>query len=575
MDDYSAFQQLEDVDQELKRIVERQRGLLIHRNTLLPISRLPPEIISLVFRLIAPGPENKCLAFSQVCHHWRELALNNPQLWRSPIMAVPDLAVEMAERANGVPLNIYASSTGTGGIMLQRATVLATVIRSSAVRRLMLVTSSGSPIQTMSVLTDELALTSCDTLRYLDLQCDMDTEVAGTIGHPDCVFPLLRYLRLKHYVIPWSAGCYSNLLVLEITLKRRRGQGSHYMSIGFATNVLLRSPNLTKLVLTNVMYLGDTPDHPASLSELTAKVRLPNLTDMELHDTPYHLQCLFSSIETPNLSKLVVYVRTPDEQERVVKVQPLLRLIADNFAQSTIRTFQSVKFQVSTRYHIVKATGHEAHSSNSQDELQLSLHVPRSSVADILEVWTALSHRFSLDGLEKLMLRHSDPNDARLVQPLCSLIATNPTLKRLTVVSYAYIPFLECLMADPTSHFRNIETLHVREANMTYTPPVIVNGQQMSGLRRLAKVLKSLKNDQRPISKVNLHSCSVETPASEVFAKFSVVAQVFDEIIPGENTPESIMRGGGIFRLFTRVGPPRAITSGAANYVADLAELDA
>ncbi len=572
MDDYSVFQQVEDVDQELKRIVERQRGLLIHRNTLIPISRLPPEVLGLVFRLIAPGPENKCLAFSQVCHHWRELALNDPQLWRSPIMEIPELAAEMAERANGIPLDIYASSSGTGGIMLRRTTVLAT---DRAVGRLKLATSSGSPIQTVSVLTNWLALTSCDTLRYLDLQCDIDTEVAGIIGHPDSVFPLLRYLYLKHYVIPWSAGCYSNLLALEITLQRRRGQGSHYMSIGATTNVLLRSPNLTKLVLTNVMFLGDTPGHPASLPELTAKVRLPNLTDMELQDTPYHLQCLFSSIETPKLSKLVVYIRTPDEQERIVEVQPLLRLIADNLAQSTIRTFQSVKFQVSTRYHIVKATGHEAHSPNSQDELQLSLHVPRSSVTDILEVWTALSHRFSLDGLEKLMLRQSDPNDARLVRPLCSLVATNPTLKRLTVVSYAYIPFLECLMAEQTSHFRNIETLHVREANMTYAHPAIVNGQQMSGLRRLAKVLKSLKDKQRPISKANLHSCSVETPASEVFAKFGVVAQVFDEIIPGENTPESIMRGGGIFRLFTRVGPPRAITSGAANYVADLAELDA
>ena len=68
--------------------------LRVRRNALMPIYRLPPEIISLIFLSCMPtkddihsSPSRHAWiyswwkAISHVCHHWRDVALSTPALW--------------------------------------------------------------------------------------------------------------------------------------------------------------------------------------------------------------------------------------------------------------------------------------------------------------------------------------------------------------------------------------------------------------------------------------------------------------------------------------------------------------
>ncbi|KAJ8084862.1 hypothetical protein PM082_003639 [Marasmius tenuissimus] len=77
-----------------------------------PISRLPEELLILIFaQCINNRHDILCrypiyLSFSQVCHDWRELALNTPTLWTKPDLTWPLWAKEMLRRSKDAPLDV-------------------------------------------------------------------------------------------------------------------------------------------------------------------------------------------------------------------------------------------------------------------------------------------------------------------------------------------------------------------------------------------------------------------------------------------------------------------------------------
>ncbi|KDQ60108.1 hypothetical protein JAAARDRAFT_595871 [Jaapia argillacea MUCL 33604] len=98
-----------------EKIKEKMRVLAGRRNSLAPISRLPPEILLAIFRLYAvtqPLPLRKqspCswwIDITYVCQHWRAIALSDPRLWICPPMFSEKWAFEMARRSGDQPLII-------------------------------------------------------------------------------------------------------------------------------------------------------------------------------------------------------------------------------------------------------------------------------------------------------------------------------------------------------------------------------------------------------------------------------------------------------------------------------------
>ena len=112
------------IDAEIKALEESTqanttkslRALKLRRNTLQPISSLPPEILAAIFsNLCLPGipslggkPSRNIarLRISHVCHQWREIALNQSQLWSHIDFNTVSLAgaTEFLVRAKSVPL---------------------------------------------------------------------------------------------------------------------------------------------------------------------------------------------------------------------------------------------------------------------------------------------------------------------------------------------------------------------------------------------------------------------------------------------------------------------------------------
>ena len=84
----------EAIDAEIKSFEESIQLLKLRRNALQPISSFPPEIFAAIFSFLCPSSvpslgslrENLArnrvrLRITHVCHQWREIALNQAQLW--------------------------------------------------------------------------------------------------------------------------------------------------------------------------------------------------------------------------------------------------------------------------------------------------------------------------------------------------------------------------------------------------------------------------------------------------------------------------------------------------------------
>ncbi|KAH9959020.1 hypothetical protein BC827DRAFT_1090255, partial [Russula dissimulans] len=62
------------------------RTLKSHRNTLAPISRLPPEALAAIFSFVSSSALDESghlrwIRVTHVCRQWRQIALNYPRFW--------------------------------------------------------------------------------------------------------------------------------------------------------------------------------------------------------------------------------------------------------------------------------------------------------------------------------------------------------------------------------------------------------------------------------------------------------------------------------------------------------------
>ncbi|KAI9440610.1 hypothetical protein H4582DRAFT_1812230 [Lactarius indigo] len=100
------------IDAEIKLLEESIRTLKLRRNAFTSISSLPTEIIAAIFSSLLPGTLDRLawLRVTHVCHHWCEIALNQPLLWSHVDFTTLTSAgtAKILARAKTVPLYLEA-----------------------------------------------------------------------------------------------------------------------------------------------------------------------------------------------------------------------------------------------------------------------------------------------------------------------------------------------------------------------------------------------------------------------------------------------------------------------------------
>ncbi|EIN04195.1 hypothetical protein PUNSTDRAFT_138921 [Punctularia strigosozonata HHB-11173 SS5] len=100
------------LDDRIKCLVNELCQLRRQRNTLQPISRLPPEVLLRIFVDVRKATERlspQWIKLTHVCSFWRDVALSSAILWNSPDLLYPELAEETVRRSRGTTLRIMHS----------------------------------------------------------------------------------------------------------------------------------------------------------------------------------------------------------------------------------------------------------------------------------------------------------------------------------------------------------------------------------------------------------------------------------------------------------------------------------
>jgi hypothetical protein len=199
-------------------LAESMRVLRSRRNSLAPISRIPPEILATIFGHIVENKTSRkyqkrpaCLIVTHICRHWREVALECPSLWAFISWNSArwvGICLERSKKAplvflNTVKYNLARDSLQQALSQLPRIKVLRLPLFSSDVDRVLDYLSSqpapllqsfkfsvAGPHRNLRTISDAIFQGQAPLLRRLKL-------INCRFSPTSCIFSGLRILYVK------------------------------------------------------------------------------------------------------------------------------------------------------------------------------------------------------------------------------------------------------------------------------------------------------------------------------------------------------------------------------------------
>ena len=189
------------------------RQLLLQRNELVPVSKLPPEILARIFSFVSArrtrsSPIFPCYNFTHVSYSWRSVALNTPNLW-AVLPQGRRWRREMLERSKGTGLvvrSVLANDSARRLLFLKEVFTKHT----SRIRELLL---SQITAKSLATLFQDLRPSS---LRLEGLE--LTNAVKGSPTFPADLLDteVLRLLRVTNCDGPWYSLSLPALLFLKL-----------------------------------------------------------------------------------------------------------------------------------------------------------------------------------------------------------------------------------------------------------------------------------------------------------------------------------------------------------------------
>ena len=323
MDAKSREFQLQVIDAEIKSLEESTRALKRRRNKLAPISSLPTEVIATIFTLSResiqkplssllkerPDPRSDRLPWfrvAHVCHHWREIALNQPFFWNHVnfILFSSAGAAEILTRARTVPLHFQAR-VPIGHWNDARFSAFRNELQAHIADICHLdIKAEYSHLRK----TLEGLVSPAPTLEYLGLSCEAykTRHIPSPVSVPDNIFdgitPRLSSLVLQNCNISWKSPLLRGLKRLEIELPFETPDLSVWL------DMLGEMAQLKELTLH--WAIPDFP-HDASLpSDVERIVTLPSLAHLDISDYAKECGLALAHLFLPALTRLHIKAKS-------------------------------------------------------------------------------------------------------------------------------------------------------------------------------------------------------------------------------------------------------------------------
>lgn len=273
------FTQVMELEETVLDLLQHIRVL---RNNARPIGRLPPELLSLIFELVATPPEydstptlRDVISLTHVCHYWRTILLNHNRVWSDIHLKGqdPGLVTQQLERCGDAALSVNVHlqfwmfrRENTRLLNNLRGALTNIRLRRDQVRRLVVHIACCQAFHQYF----NFDLPNLEELVWEDL-C-MQHAITHNSDPPDPEhnrLPRLRHLSVKK-TFYWPVEFTSGLTTFKL-------EGNMTIAPGKLTNFLRRNPTLESLELVNLHVPYEfLPERTIELDHLT-KVSIRNV----------------------------------------------------------------------------------------------------------------------------------------------------------------------------------------------------------------------------------------------------------------------------------------------------------
>ncbi|KAF6758136.1 hypothetical protein DFP72DRAFT_1167560 [Ephemerocybe angulata] len=275
---------------------------LLH-NTIAPINRLPPEILSRILVQSSDECRQDSLSWIQAthtCHHWRMVALDCAALWSDISFVNPAFTKVMLARSKNAPLHVdlrtsYTRTTPVIYEALSEVLDQGSRLRSIAIDNVTNSRRSGR-------LHLRRFLSKCYTapiLEELRLHTSMDHCLSSTFLRGGS--PTLKHLELSGCVISnWNTIPFGTAL-LTLNLARSRIQVNENLSGSGFISLLQNVPSLENLHVRFLLPRGLYSQSPAAAPFTHSKLRT-----LELIDYPENIERFLRAVHVPNAENITL-----------------------------------------------------------------------------------------------------------------------------------------------------------------------------------------------------------------------------------------------------------------------------
>ena len=455
---------------EVRSSEESIRELKLRRNTLQPISSIPPELFVAIFSyLCLPGipslggnsSRNRArLRISHVCHQWREIALSQPRLWSHVDFNTISLAaaMEILDRAKSVPL--YIETWVSGQRDDNRFGQFLNLVHECLPHTRHLSIGAES-FGTMYRGLEDALISPAPTLECLSLSCqeDENQRMAGRqlsisdIQVLHTVFngctPRLSCLKLRNCNISWNSPLFKGLDCLEILTPYKMARPT----LAVWLDTLDELPQLKTLTLHSA-----SPSATHFPFDVERTVTLPSLTHLDISASLPDCALASAHLVLPTLRSLCLTGMDPLTNSNV---QESLLYVTQHFhGPQDIRPLQSV---------LIRDNGNELDllawpvpdidtvlhdppaflGTTLPTRVKLSVrNTPGNAHLEIFEKMMAALPLHSLSTLTAVDLRRNLSGDLEIQQFWLRLLPNWSLLRRVRLAPIALRGFIMALLED-------------------------------------------------------------------------------------------------------------------------------
>lgn len=406
----------DQVQRHLHAIQTHQDAVLkLHSrwNDLVPIAKLPPEILSEIFITHVKSyvvidnwddwHPRHWIAFSHVCRHWRKVALDCPTLWSSiNLYSGPDCILEFLSRTKEAPLRIMADpnavSTINGPKMHEDTKHMLYWLFKTEMWRIYELE--------MPLLPSFLSISSAGALQKLALydneEQPEDYYVEGDLGLPSTIIhgdgaPRLEELLICRCSFEWEFLCHSNLKSLELI--REDGYEGLGTTLVNVLEALDSMPLLEKLKIVNCL-----PMDIQSSRSTDCRITLSHLHEISLSSNTKSCINFLSYLDLPSAKQVSLWGELHGEPSDTdfasIQLPTVFRCCAFNFSEFEFRALLS--------------SGLDDDDDDSSPSLELQNYYGRYSMETVFDI---LCNTLPLSHTETLSITSKTYPGARIIPP--------------------------------------------------------------------------------------------------------------------------------------------------------------